>query len=337
LSRAFILARVSFAEDIDSLHHPWLLPFEVVDLAPHLEMPEWGVVMDDGNVLQPSQRWIYAVVARINGGDHVLCAEPELCTAATEFLAAQPDPRAAWLLRIERASSTVDVFRGPEDIAPRPVRERDIALLMDYGRVLCHFDYGWYTQGHIAVFGQEPDPLALMEVENMRPAFDAGDIDEEAFFEFACKKLNIIAADRKLFESAWTNILRLNEDMVALIRRAVALDGWEMSIVSNIDPIMVRESRHRYGLEDLFKGGVFSHVESVRPKHEDGSMWRLAERGCALRLGNEPALTVATDDVPENLITADQEPGVHCTITFRNPFQWWYELGAAGAYLPRSR
>lgn len=306
-------------------------------MAPHLDQANWGVVMEDGNVLHPSQNWEYAVVARINGGEHVLCADSDLRSAAEDFLRSQRDKRAAWLLRIERPSAAVDVFRGPEDIAPRPVRDRDIALLMDYGRVLCYFDYNWYTQGHIAAFGQEPDPIALVEIESLRPAFDAGDIDEDEFFELACKYLNIIPADRKLFESAWSNILRLNDDMVALARKAVALDGWEMSIVSNIDPIMVRESRRRYGLDDLFRGGVFSHIESVRPKHEDGSMWRLAERGCAMRLGNEPALTVATDDTPENLISAEQEPGVHSTIIFRNPFQWWYELGAAGAYLPRAR
>lgn len=306
-------------------------------MAPHLDQPTWGVVMEDGNVLHPTQRWEYAVVARINGGDHVLCADPDLRSSAADFLRSQSEKRAAWLLRIERPSGAVDVFRGPEDIAPRPVKERDIALLMDYGRVLCYFDYSWYSQSHMAAFGQEPDPIALVEMESLRPAFEAGDMDEEQFFDAACKHLHLIPADRKLFESAWGNILRLNDDMVALTRRAVAQDGWELAIVSNIDPIIVRASRNQYGIADLFRGGVFSHAESVRPKHEDGSMWRLAERGCALRLGHEPKLAVAIDDLPENLVSAEQEPGVHTTIVFRNPYQWWYELGAAGAYIPRRR
>ncbi len=328
---------MSFAEDVDSLHHPWLLPFEVVDLAPHLDQPKWGVVMEDGNVLHPTQRWEYAVVARVNGGEHVLCADVDLKDSAAEFLRSQPEARAAWLLRVERPSGAVDVFRGPEAIAPRPVRDRDVALLMDYGRVLCHFDYRWYSQCHMAVFGQEPDPMGVVELENLRPAFEAGDLDEDQFFEAARKHLQLIPADRKLFESAWGSILRLHDDMVALTRRAVAQDNWEMAIVSNIDPIIVRASRQRYGIADLFQGGVFSHAESVRPKHEDGSMWRLAERGCALRLGNEPSLAVATDDMPVNLVSAEQEPAVDQTIVFRNPYQWWYELGAAGAYLPRLR
>ncbi len=335
--RAFILSRVSFSEDVDSLHHPWLLPFEVVDIAPHQVQPIWGVVMEDGNVLHATPRWEYAVVARINDGEHVLCGDPDLRPVAANFLATQSETRAAWLLRIERPSGAVGVFRGPEAIQPRPTRDRDIALLMDYGRVLCHFDYTWFSWGHAAVFGQEPTPHALIEIESMRPAFDAGDVAEDEFFDFVCKHLKLIPADRKLFESAWANILRLNDDMVALVRRAVAQDGWVMSIVSNIDPILVRQSRTRFGLADLFEGGVFSHVESVRPKHEDGSMWRLAQRGCAMRLGSEPALTVAVDDMPENLSTANAEPSVHQTIQFRNPYQWWYDLGAAGAYIPRAR
>ena len=125
--------------------------------------------------------------------------------------------------------------------------------------------------------------------------------------------------------------------MVALTRRAIAQDGWAMSIVSNIDPIMVRNTRDRLGLNDLFDGGVYSFLDGVRPKHEDGSMWRMARQSCANRLGTEPVLTLAVDDIAANLNTAAKEPLVSQTIQFRNPYQWWYDLGAAGAYLPRVR
>ncbi len=342
---------MSFAEEVDSLHLPWQLPFEVVDVAPHQPAPIWGVVLDDGNVLNDTEHWVYALVARVNHRDHVLCADEQPREIARKFLESQAESQAAWLLRLPRRRGaelgknhdvipgdlSVTVFRGPEPIEPRLIRDKDIALLMDYGKVLCHYDYSWFTWGYAAVFGNKPPSAALVELEQFRPAFESGQIAEDDFFQLACRHLNLDLKDRDLFESAWSNIVRLNDDMVALTRRAIAQDGWAMSIVSNIDPIMVRNTRDRLGLNDLFDGGVYSFLDGVRPKHEDGSMWRMARQSCANRLGTEPVLTLAVDDIAANLNTAAKEPLVSQTIQFRNPYQWWYDLGAAGAYLPRVR
>jgi FMN phosphatase YigB (HAD superfamily) len=323
---------MSLAEQADALHHPWLLPFEWVDLCPHLSQPEWGVVLEDGNVLRSCGRWRYLIVARVNGTEHVLAANPADRLAGQKFLAQTDEPRAAWLLRLD---TEIMVLRGPEAIEARRTVDQGIALLLDYGKVLCHFDYAWFSWGHAAVFGVEPAPDALLELEALRPAFESGDLGENDFLAAAFRHLGLIDADRKLFEAAWANILRLNDDMVALARRAKNLPGWSIAIASNIDPILIRQSMIRFDLGDLFEGGVFSYASDVRPKHQDASMWRLAEQNCARQLGGEAQLAIAIDDTPANLLTAAAEPAVDYTLQFRNPWQWWYEMGAAGAYLPR--
>lgn len=328
------------ARDVDALHHPWLLPFELVDTRPEGVEAAWAVIQEDGNLLRPSGPFAPAIVARVHGGEHVLPTEEWARAAATEFLAQQYEQEAAWLLRIQRNPSgdpTCLVLRGPEAVQARPARDHGVALLMDFGRVLCHFDYSWFVWGHTAVFGHEPGPDAIIEIETMRPAFEAGDIPEEEFFHHCARHLGLLEADRRLFDAAWANILRLHDDMHALLRHAFAQPGWTGIIVSNIDPILVRETVQRFDLGEIFADGVYSYQSEVRPKHEDASMWRLARARCAQRFEGEPALVIATDDTPANLLTAAAEPGVDATIQFHNPWQWQYELGAHGAYLPRQR
>ena len=113
--------------------------------------------------------------------------------------------------------------------------------------------------------------------------------------------------------------------------------GWEAVIVSNIDPILVRETVARFGLDDIFRDGVFSYEADLRPKHEDSSMWRCAIERVGARLGETPQLIVATDDTPANLLTAAGEAQIDGTILFHRPWQWQFELGRHGAYLPRAR
>jgi FMN phosphatase YigB (HAD superfamily) len=323
---------MSLAEQADALHHPWLLPFEWVDFCPHRETPEWGVVLEDGNSLRSCARWRYVIVARANGTEHVLATNEADRQTGQKFLAQTDEPQAAWLLRID---AEIMVLRGPETIKARRTVDQGIALLLDYGKVLCHFDYSWFSWGHAAVFGVEPAPDALLELEALRPAFESGDLCENDFLAAAFRHLGLFDADHKLFEAAWANILRLNDDMVALAGRAKSLPGWSIAIASNIDPILIRQSRTRFNLDNLFEGGVFSYASEVRPKHQNASMWRQARNNCAQQLGAEPRLTIAIDDTAANLLTAAAEPAVDCTIQFRNPWQWWYEMGAAGAYLPR--
>lgn len=328
------------ARDVDALHHPWSLPFELVDRTPQLDSPTWAVVLEDGNLLDAQGPFAPAIVARVNGAEHVLATQPWATDAAAAFLRSQTEQDCAWLIRLRRrASGEVEplLLHGPAPAKPRPTRDSGIALLMDFGKVLCHFDYGWFVWGHAAVFGHEPSPEALVEIETQRPAFEAGDIAETPFFEFCARHLGLLEADRKLFEAAWANILRLHDDMTALLRHARTQPGWTSVIVSNIDPILVRETITRFGLADVFDHGVYSYQEEVRPKHEDGSMWKLATERCRARLDQEPQLVIATDDTPANLLTAAAEPCVDATIRFHHPWQWQFELGRHGAYLPRTR
>ena len=328
------------ARDVDALHHPWSLPFELVDRTPQLESPTWAVVLEDGNLLNAHGPWAHAIVARIRGAEHVLPTQPWASDAAAAFLAKQSDQECAWLLRLRReASGGVEAIalQGPAPAAARPARDAGIALLMDFGKVLCHFDYDWFVWGHAAVFGHEPSPEALVEIEARRAAFEAGDIAETPFFEHCARHLGLLEADRKLFDAAWANILRMHDDMTALLRHARAQPGWTSVIVSNIDPILVRETVARFGLADVFENGVYSYQEEVRPKHEDGSMWKLAADRCRTRLNGETQLVVATDDTPANLLTAAAEASVDATIRFHHPWQWQFELGRHGAYIPRTR
>lgn len=328
------------AVDVDALHDPWQLPFELVDTTPQLETTHWAVVLDDGNVLFPRGRFAFAVLARIEGQEHVLATDAWAHELASEALRALPGDRHCWLLRIDRVpgeQQAITILRDAEPVLARERIDQGVALLMDFGKVLCDFDYRWFVWAHHAVFGHEPSPDALLEVEACRPMFEAGDLAEDRFRSFAMERLGLIEADRKLFDAAWTNILRLQDDMHALLERALARPQWTGVIVSNIDPILVRETVPRLGLEAIFEQGVFSYQEDVRPKQEDASMWRLARQRCKARLGVEPRLTVATDDTPANLLTAAGEAGIDGTIQFHNPWQWQYELGRLGAYLPRQK
>lgn len=328
------------AVDVDALHDPWQLPFELVDVTPHLEEPQWAVALDDGNVLFQRGRFSYAIAARVEGHEHVLTTEDSVREAAADYLAQQSEQQSCWLLRFERSSgSTLQtvVLRDAEAVAARKRVDRQVALLMDFGKVLCDFDYRLFSWAHEAVFGHQPSPAELLEIEQARPAFEAGDIPEDDFCTFAMEKLGLIPADRKLFHAAWSNILKIEDGMRALLERALARPGWTGVIVSNIDPILIRECVPRFGLQDIFRDGVYSYQEDVRPKQEDASMWRLARARCLERLGAEPALTVATDDTPANLLTAAAEPGINGTIQFHNPWQWQYALGRLGAYLPRQK
>ena len=66
-------------------------------------------------------------------------------------------------------------------------------------------------------------------------------------------------------------------------------------------------------------------------------MWRCAIERVGARLGETPQLIVATDDTPANLLTAAGEAQIDGTILFHRPWQWQFELGRHGAYLPRAR
>ncbi len=324
------------AVDVDHLQLSWMLPYELVDLSPHSDLARWGVVLDDGNVLHSTEAWCYAVVARIHGQDHCLAALPSAHAAAAAFLADASEERAAWLLRIA-ADGEVLVMRGADDLVARPLVEDGVALLMDYGKVLCDFDYAWFHDAYQHFFGRPIPEIGAQQVRQLRPAFEAGGYSAEDFFQEVRQDLDIIGQDWMHFHAAWGGILRPNADMIALARHAARQAGWALTLVSNIDPILVEHSRKRFGLSDLFEGGVFSYMEGVRPKYEDASMWRLARQTCAMQLGSAPRLVVASDDTAVNLHHAEQEEVVTHTIQFRNPWQWQFELGRIGAYLPRQR
>jgi len=329
---------------IDALQSEWQLPFEWVDTTPHLDEPTWAVVMDDGNVLHASGPYQPAILLRIDGELRLWAMSETAQQACLEFAESLPHAQHAaegWLLRFcaqgPQRRSELLCLRGPEQLETRQAQPDSVALLLDFGRVLCHFDYRWFVWGHHAVFGHEPAPHALAEIENLRPHFEAGDMSEDDFFATACRHLELLPADRQLFCAAWANILRMNHDMEALARHAARQENWQIIIVSNIDPILVRETVQRFGLADLFDNGVYSYAESVRPKHEDASMWRLAHQRASQQLGGAPTLCVATDDTPANLVTAAGEACVDGVIQFRQPWQWQFELGKLGAYLPRTR
>ncbi|MCH2102287.1 MAG: hypothetical protein MK209_10245, partial [Planctomycetes bacterium] len=310
------------ARDVDALHHPWRLPFELVDRTPQEDTPTWAVVLEDGNLLEALGPFAPAIVARVQGAGHVLATRPWAEQAAARFLAAQPEQDCAWLIRLARpgaGSPELLILHGPEPVQPRTIRNRGIALLMDFGKVLCHFDYNWFSWSHAAVFGHKPSSETLVKIEALRPAFEAGDIAENTFFEHCANHLGLFDANRKMFDAAWANILRLHNDMAALLRHARNQPGWTSVIVSNIDPIMVRETVARFELADIFDQGVYSYHKKVRPKHEDGSMWKLATKRCHEKLDGDPQLVIATDDMPANLLTAAAEDCVDDTIRFHNP------------------
>ncbi|TAH35054.1 MAG: hypothetical protein EYC70_14805 [Planctomycetota bacterium] len=346
----------------DELAQFWQLPFEFVDLTPERERATLAVVCDDGAVHLPAdarapaeieaggpppeeeepagRRWAYAIAAHLPGREQVVASAPWADAPSRAFLRAHAERGSAWLLRWEaRAGRAPQLLRlrGPEPVAPRRVAEGRTALLVDLGMVLARFDRALFARNFLTVFGQPAPAAGLRRIQELRPALESGELLADEFLERALDPLNLVAPDKSLLARVWGSILSLKPSTVALVRRAAARPDTAVVVVSNTDPICIRSMKEELGLGDLLANLAASCQDGVNPKGADASLWLRARDLARLRLGGEPDLVIAVDDVRRYLRQALLSGAAQRAIHYRHCAQFHYELGACGVYLPLAR
>ncbi|RMH04113.1 MAG: hypothetical protein D6702_04080 [Planctomycetota bacterium] len=335
---------------VEELQDPWLLPFRFVDLTPELSRAHWAVVEEDGTLSRPSgaygaaerevaaagpppgRRFAWAVAARVRGREHLLATDSFAEEPARRWLAGAAGDDAGWLLRIERRSDTVEVRlrRGPEPVLPRPPMPAAVDLLCDLGMVLCRFERAAFARHFRVVYGRELPAAAAAWIAERRPAFEAGDLDEDAFAAGLLPRLGLAPPDRPAIERLWGSIFSPKRSTVAFLRALAAHPGVELVVVSNTDPWALRGCRELLGLEDLLEGAAASFQPGVRPKGEGDSLWRRARAVAAARRGAAADLVVAVDDVRSYLHQARRGGAADAVVHYRGYPQLRFELERLG-------
>lgn len=319
----------------DALQQAWILPWQVVDLAPEDGAPLLALVGEDGGLHRLSARWSWAVAARPPGRERaeLLALSPDAARALAAAGAELPEGRAQ-LWRFDRRAAAAEALSPPRPILPRIPRTGPVAVLSDVGRVLVDFDHGLLARHFELMVGHAAPASAWAELEQHLTAVESGALPPEELFERSYRTLRLSRLDKALFRKLWCSILFPLPAGAAWMRRLAAQPEVALTAVSNIDPWRLRHVRENLGLDDLLRYTVASYEDGVRPKHEDASMWERAQGFCALRLGQPAERVIVLDDLQPNLRTA-QEAGIGTHhILVQHPAQMWAELGAAGLYLP---
>ena len=327
-NRADSLFLVTLLTDALSLFHTWQLPYEIFSAPSEVEASSSIIVCEDGTLFQNQQGWGFGIAACIHGKHHLFSEDSRIRPPSPPLQEAT-----ACLLRVSPTGKQV-VLQGPDAIVAKNIHEGPVALLMDFGRIICHFDYTWFADAYRAAFGVELTEEAKGKINLLRPSFEAGDLTSKEFFDSLRNELRLIPPDFQAFQQAWCGFLRLDPHMVTLLRKALTRPQTAIVIVSNIDPIVVDYARKVLQLEDLFQEGVFSYLPEVSPKTEDASMWKLARsRACKqLKSRTDGCWVIATDDTVGHLERARQEQACHQQILFRGLGPWLYALAQKGIY-----
>lgn len=347
------------AREADALQQFWLLPFELVDLTPERPHPTLAVTADDGALFLPTdtlgpaeaeaggdlapagRRFAYAIAARLPNREQIVASASWALEAARERFRTWTEKPAAWLLRVEDRGEDrpheVLVLRGPEPVRPRVPAEGPTALLVDLGMVLARFDRDLFATNFLTMFGQPAPLTGLMRMEELRLPLERGELLADEFLDQGIEHLNLAPPDRAMLGRVWGSIMSPNRPTVALVRRTAELPNVAVVVVSNTDPITIRYLQEDLGLADLLQSLAASCQDGVNPKGADASLWLRGRNMARLRLGAEPALAIAVDDVRSYLRDALESGAADRAIHYRHFAQFRYELGACGLYLPQAR
>lgn len=327
----------TLAAAADALQEAWILPWQVVDLAPDEDAPRLALVGDDGGLHRVSPRWSYAVLARPPGRERaeILALSKDAARALANAAAGFPEGSAE-LWRLDRKSGAAEALTQRRPILPRPPRTGAVAVLSDLGRVMVDFDHALLPRHFDLMIGNPAPTEAWADLEILLNEVERGALPPEELFERSYRALRLSRLDKAIFRKLWCSILYPLPAGAAWMRRLAAQPDLALTAVTNIDPWRLRHVRENLGLDDLLRYTVASYEDGVRPKHEDASMWERAQSFCQMRLGQPAAHVIVLDDLHQNLATAQQAGiGTH-HILVQHPAQMWAELGAAGIYLPLS-
>ena len=198
-----------------------------------------------------------------------------------------------------------------------------LAVILDYGEVLCHLPATDTIERLAAMFQMDPRTFLPIYLETRAP-YDRGDVlPSEYWQEFATRAGVIIGEDeieqaRRLDLELWSQI---NNAMILWVQQLHAA-GFKTAILSNMPADMATHMRKHFAWLSYFDHHIFSgEVRSVKPEPA-------IYQHCIDALGVQPAEALFIDDREINLEQA-RAAGIR-TIRFQSVEQLRDELQSLG-------
>lgn len=175
--------------------------------------------------------------------------------------------------------------------AATPIR----AFLFDIGNVLLRFDFAHALRALAAHCDEEEPTAVLARLEDVKLAYEDGQIDRASFLRAAFQALRYRGLEPD-FIRAWEEIFEPNEPMIALVEQ---LHGrFPLYLLSNTSDIHRDYVFRQYPFFARFSGGVYSYL--ARRSKPGREIFEHAAR----ELGLTPETTFFIDDLQANIATA---------------------------------
>lgn len=169
------------------------------------------------------------------------------------------------------------------------------AFLFDIGNVLLKFDFTLAMRALAAQSDARDEMHALALIDQVKAAYEDGQIDRAAFLRGAFDVLGYRGTEAQ-FIAAWEDIFELNEPMAALVAKLAP--HFPLYLLSNTNDIHHAYFTRRYPVFAHFRGGTFSHL--ARQSKPGRAIYETACRDHGL----DPATTLFIDDLLPNIETA---------------------------------
>jgi len=327
---------MSSSLSLGELQSRWQFPVEGYFLPGPNGTYRWIFVTEDGDFYENQQDSRFALMAVLNGNRYCFSENPGDLAMGLEHLTKKNHLEDhIQLVRITGQGE----FQTLLSCQNPPVAKNHLGavlFLMDFGKVLCDFDYALFASSFEKAFSKPPTAEGLRLAEKLRRPFEAGEFGPNEFFEAVRKPFHLEPTEQPKFALTWCGFLRFNPSMVTLVRHFLQQPQTQLRMVSNVDPWVVEHASRVLGLKDLFEDGVFSFLNQVNPKDVDASMWKLARQRGLQGRASEDVLVIATDDTASHLERVQLENAADLCICFQNPAKWLFELSRHGIRLPMS-
>jgi FMN phosphatase YigB (HAD superfamily) len=172
------------------------------------------------------------------------------------------------------------------------------AVISDLGKVVVHFDNRIFFARLAEVSGRSMEDIIRLAFQGsgLLNAFDAGDLDPDAFRAEVCGRVGV-ALDHERFYAIYNPIFRLIPSTLEVLRDAHR--ACRLVLLSNTDPMRYGFLLRTYPeIRTLFDASVVSCEE--RLMKPDPRIYRLALE----RAGAPAGESVFVDDRPENVEAA---------------------------------
>lgn len=153
--------------------------------------------------------------------------------------------------------------------------------------------------------------------------FDKGLIDQESLLERIEKKKGISKSLLKMIADRWRKSIKVNEDVLDIVRRLSATGKYSIYALSNVDSSTLYYMKNKFPETwKYFDGGVLSCEVRMRKPEKAIYDYTIQE------MGMKPEEAVLVDNYPVNLPPAE-EMGMR-TILFKSAKQLRKELHSMG-------